>query len=166
MKKKVIALVMLMLAVVCIWLAIHATQNAILAWIGAVAFILLAFHSWMGKKKQFSESIEKSTQFDSTVKNGEIENIHTQQAKKFDNELRHPVASKKLATKRKEEHKSTKAEYDDENSEIVFIMKNGSKYHQFDSCKHIHGLDSIAIRKGKAKKDGYHPCKECYPYGD
>lgn len=59
MKKKAIALVMLMLAVVCIWLAIHATQNAILAWIGAVAFVLLAVHSWMGERKHSPETKKK-----------------------------------------------------------------------------------------------------------
>lgn len=164
MKKKVIALVMLMLAVVCIWLAIHATQNAILAWIGAVAFLLLAAKIGMGKGKQSSDNSVQSSRLDSTV--NEVPKKNQSSGTKDSGSGEKQSIIQRSAANKKVDRKSKKVEYDNDNSEIVFITKNGGKYHQYDSCKYILELDSIAIRKGKAKKDGYRPCKECYPYGD
>lgn len=49
MKKKGMALVFLAVAAVCVWLALHATQNAALAWAGVVVFVVFAALIWKGR---------------------------------------------------------------------------------------------------------------------
>ena len=50
MKRKAIALTLVVLACVCVWLGLNATKNAVLAWLLAAAFVVLAVLIWKGKK--------------------------------------------------------------------------------------------------------------------
>ena len=50
-------------------------------------------------------------------------------------------------------------------NEIVYVTKDGSKYH-LRNCEHIQGRDTIELRLSSAEESGYMPCLSCRPYMD
>ena len=72
-------------------------------------------------------------------------------------------ASSSQSDKAEEKNKeaTTPQSETDNNEEIVYITKTGSKYHRGD-CRYLKS-SKIPISLEEAKADGYEPCKVCNP---
>lgn len=151
MKKKLLAVLMVALACVCVWLAINATQNAALAWGGVVVFIILAIRFWKGDKKKSVP--DKPT--------GRPAEDSPQQRK---NAVHATESLSQSVPAAKQEGKAQPAK--PIGNETVYILKEGKVYHRFYTCTYVYGHDYIKLTNGQAKQRGLQPCKKCYPYGD
>lgn len=51
-------------------------------------------------------------------------------------------------------------------SSAVYVADGGKAYHRYSTCQYINHKSTTKIDKASAKKQGYRPCKSCFPYGD